>query len=457
MSSVPARFAVIVFTLLILVWTTLLALPMSSATGQWTPVIDALFTAVSTICVTGLTTVDMATHWSTFGNVLIVVGMQVGAIGVMSLAVMLGFTVTRRLGLRQRLMAATDANPMKTSRFGGSDSDAVRLGDMRQLLGAIIVSSLLIQAVLFVLLLPSMLVEGYDLLPAMGYSAYLGVAAFSNTGFIPLETGFEPFFGDTYFLTVIALGVFVGSIGFPVIFALWKYLFRGGWKSHRRLGLHAKLTLFATLILMVIGWIAIGLLEWNNPKTLGSQGLYETLLHAGFTSVMTRSGGFSVIDVADMNASTHLALDMMMFVGGGSASTAGGIKVTTLAVLFLAAWSEARGYEDIQAFGRRIPSAVLRVAVSVVIWGASVVALSTMIITHLTQESLDRVLLEVISGFATCGLSTGLSAELPTSAKAVLVVTIWAGRVGTVTLAAAVAATRRSRLFKFPEERPIVG
>ena len=172
---------------------------------------------------------------------------------------------------------------------------------------------------------------------------------------------------------------------------------------------------------------------------------------------MTRSGGFSPIDINELNGSTLLVFDMLMFVGGGSASTAGGIKVTTLAVLFLAALAEARGDNDMHAFERRIPTDVLRLAVSVTLWGATIVAVSTIAILQITKEPLDRVLFDVISAFATCGLSTGLTESLPDSGKYILAATMWAGRVGTVTLAAALAASQRRQLFTRAEERPIVG
>lgn len=174
--------------------------------------------------------------------------------------------------------------------------------------------------------------------------------------------------------------------------------------------------------------------------------------------MMTRSGGLSTIDIGEMNGSTLLVLDMLMFVGGGSASTAGGIKVTTLAVLFLAAIAEARGVKDMEAFERRIPVDVLRLSVSVVLWGASIVSASSIIVLHITKAPLDLVLFDVISAFATCGLSTGLTnPDLEEPAKYVLAATMWAGRVGTVTLAAALAASQRRQLFRRPEERPIVG
>jgi Trk-type K+ transport system membrane component len=172
---------------------------------------------------------------------------------------------------------------------------------------------------------------------------------------------------------------------------------------------------------------------------------------------MTRSGGFSTVDIGQMQDSSLLVMDMLMFVGGGSASTAGGIKVTTLAVLFLAAAAEARGDNDIQVFSRRIPPDVLRLSVSVVLWGATIVAVATIALLQTTNAPLDKVLFDVISAFGTCGLSTGVTESVPDAGKYILAATMWAGRVGTVTLAAALAASQRRQLFMRAEERPIVG
>ncbi|GAA2190322.1 potassium transporter TrkG [Leucobacter alluvii] len=454
--SSPARVALLVFTGLILVWTALLSLPIASSTREVTPLADALFTAVSAICVTGLSTVDMATHWSLFGELLILGGLQIGGIGVLTLASILGLTVTRRLGLRSRLLAAGDTNPMRMGR-DVSESQAVGLGEIGGLLAAVATSLVVIELALTAFITPRLIAEGYTFWHALWNGFYLAASAFTNTGFVPLPGGLEPFATDTYLLSVLAVGVFLGSIGFPVIFALYRYVVGGGWRAHKRLGLHAKLTLTTTLLFVVFGWIAIAGLEFNNTRTLGSQGLGDTLFSSVYMSVMTRSGGLGVMDPSDMNGSTLLVMDMLMFVGGGSASTAGGIKVTTIAVLFLAAYAEARGYKDMQAFDRRIPNEVLRVAVSVLIWGATIVLAASVAIMHLTREPLDIVLFEVISAFGTCGLSTGLSSEIDDPGKYILAATMWAGRVGTVTLAAAVAATSRSRMFRLPEERPIVG
>ncbi len=454
--SSPARFALLVFSALIMLWTVLLSLPFASRSGEITPLADALFTAVSAICVTGLSTVDMATHWSLFGDLVILAGIQIGGIGVLTLASILGLTVTRRLGLRQRLLAAGDTNPMRMGR-DVSESQAVGLGEIGGLLGAVATSLIVIELALTALITPRLMAAGYDFWHALWNSFYLAASAFTNTGFVPLPGGLGPYETDVYLLSMLGIGVFLGAIGFPVIFALYRYVTGGGWRAHKRLGLHAKLTLTTTLVFVVFGWLAITALEWNNPSTLGAQDTGQTLFSSLYMSVMTRSGGLGIINPTEMNGSTLLVMDMLMFVGGGSASTAGGIKVTTIAVLFLAAYAEARGYKDVQAFGRSIPNEVLRVSVSILIWGATIVLASTVALLHMTKEPLDIVLFEVISAFGTCGLSTDLSANLPDGGKVILAATMWAGRVGTVTLAAAVAATSRSRLYRFPEERPIVG
>lgn len=451
--SSPSRFAILIFTTLILITTLLLSLPLARAgEGRGTPLHDAFFTAVSTICVTGLTTVDMATHWSPFGNTVIFIGMNIGGMGVLTLASILGLVISRRLGLRARLIAASDTNPSRAHAGPVSESQAVRLGEVGGLLVTVAASTLVIEGVIAIGMVPSVLAKGYDLGTSVWYSSYYAVSAFTNTGFNPNPMGPVEFFDDYWFQSLMMLAVFLGSLGFPVIFALIRT-----WKFPRRWSVHVKLTLATTVILWVAGAFAFLVLEYNNAKTYGRFGFGQTLFEAFFMSTMTRSGGFATIDMADLNGSSLLVSDMLMFVGGGSASTAGGIKVTTLAVLFLAAFAEARGAPAMEAFGRRIPRDILRLAVSVVLWGATIVAVSTIVLAQITKAPLDFVLFDVISGFATCGLSTGFTFDLPPEGKYVMALTMFMGRVGTVTLAAALAASHRRQLFKRPEERPIVG
>jgi trk system potassium uptake protein len=464
LTSSPAFITIVIFLILVLITTTLLMLPIASATGTATPLPDALFTAVSAICVVGLTTLDMATHWSWFGNLVVFLGFQIGGIGVMTLATLLAVIASKRLGLSARKMIASDVDPSRMSDRQELEGHGMKLGDVKGLLRTVIISVFAIEAVLAAIIIPRLWAAGYEPVTALWQGGYLAVSAFTNTGFVPLIEGLDSYRDDPIMVLTVGVGVFLGSLGFPVIYALIRAArvarLRRQKKTlqHPRLGMHAKLTLSTTTILLVAGAVLIGVLEWGNDKTLGAQSAVFRPMTALFMSMMARSGGFNTVTTGDMDGSTLLVLDMLMFVGGGSASTAGGIKVTTLAILFLAAFAEARGKQDLEVYERRIPSNTVRLAVSVVLWGASIVAVATILIVRITGEPLDKVLFDVISAFATCGLSAGLTGnDLPSEAKAILAATMLLGRVGTVTLATALSGTHRQTVFRRAEERPIVG
>ena len=452
MSSSPSRFAITVFAGLVLVFTGLFSLPIATADGQRASLVDALFTAVSVICVTGLSTVDMATYWSPFGHALVFIGVQVGGVGVLTMASILGLVISRRLGLRQKLIAAGDANPLRIRKGPVAEGQAVQLSETGSLLVTVAASMLVIEGAVALILFPRMLIEGVPPLTAAWESLYIAAMAFTNTGFLPTADGLTPYATDPWFLITIMVAVGLGAIGFPVIYAVSKQL-----RHPRRWPLHTKLTLVAFALLFVGGTAAYLLLEASNPRTFGDLDPGQTVLQAAFMSVMARSGGFATVDYSTLDGSSLLLTDMLMFVGGGSASTAGGIKVTTLAILFLAAVAEARGADEMEAYERRIPQDVLRLGVSVVMWGATLVAASTIVLLLLTDDPLDHVLFDAISAFATCGLTTGFTASADQPAQVVLAITMFAGRIGTVTLAAALAQSQRRQLFRRPEERPIVG
>jgi len=452
-ASSPARFAVLVFASLIAIFTLLFSLPVATTSGERAPFVDALFTAVSVICVTGLSTVDMATFWSPLGHVFVFIGVEIGGIGVLTVASILGLIISRRLGLRQKLLAAGDANPLRIRKGPVAESQAVRLGETRNLLATVAISVLVIELFVALLLFPRMLLQGVPPLEAAWQSIYIAAMAFTNTGFLPTTSGLEPYGSDWWFLIALVIGVVFGAIGFPVIYVVIKNL-----RHPRRWSLHVKLTLVTFALLTLGGTLAYLGLEWDNPATMAGLSFDQRILQSLFISSMARSGGFSTIDIGSLDGSSLLVTDMLMFIGGGSASTAGGIKVTTLAILFLAAIAEARGVNDMEAYERRIPSDVLRLAVSVVLWGATTVAVATILLLVITDDvPIDYILFDVISAFATCGLTTGFTAETSDAAQYVIAATMFLGRIGTVTLAAALAASTRRQLFRRPEERPIVG
>ena len=435
----PARLALSVFAAVIGVFAGLLSLPQATASGTRAPFVDALFTAASAVCVTGLTTVPTGTYWSPLGQVIILAGIKVGGLGVMTLASLLGIAVSRRIGLTQKLLTATE------TRSAG-------LGEVGSLLRVVIITATALEVTIALVLVPRFLTLGESFGQALWHGVFYAISSFNNAGFIPTAEGLAPHAGDWWLGLPIVLGVFIGSLGFPVILNIAQRR-----RDLERWSLHSKLTLTTSAMLVVVGAVLIGTFEWRNPETFGPLDLPSKILAALFAGVMPRSGGFSTIDIEQMHESTWLLTDALMFVGGGSASTAGGIKVTTLAVMLLAILAEARGDRDVEAFGRRIPRETLRLAVAVVFVGATTVLVSTLIMLEITGESLDIVLFEVLSAFATVGLSTGLSANLPDEGKYVLSVLMFVGRTGTMTFAAALALRDRRRVIRYPEERPIIG
>jgi potassium uptake TrkH family protein len=440
-SRSPARLALVVFALVITVFVVLLSLPAATAGPQRASFADALFTATSAVCVTGLVTVDTATYWSGFGHAVILAGIKVGGLGILTLASLLGLAVSRRLGLANRLIAA-------------SETKALRLGEVGSLLRIVILTSTAIEAVVAAVLFPCFLVEGEGPLRALWHAVFYAVSAFNNAGFVVHEGGIARWGADPWITVPIAAAVFIGSLGFPVVLVLTQ---NRGWRWPSRWPLHTKLTLVATTALLLISVLALVAFEWTNPRTLGAFPPAERALVAVFHAVMPRSGGFNVVDVGQMHETSWLVQDLMMFIGGGSASTAGGIKVGTLAVLVLAVVAEARGDRDVEAFGRRVPAGTIRLSVSVLLAGLAMVGTSTLALLAITGGRLDQVLFEVISAFATVGLSTGITADLPDAGKYLLTALMYLGRTGTVTLAAALALRERNKLFRYPEERPIVG
>jgi Trk-type K+ transport system membrane component len=433
----PARLVLGIFAVVILLFSVLLEMPWATVGDHRAPGVDAFFTATSATTVTGLTVVP-AEFWSTGGQVVILVAIKVGGLGVMTLASLLSLAVSRRLGLTQRLLASAE------TRTG-------RLGEVGVLVRTVIVTSTTLELVVAVVLLPRLYMYEHSWGRAAWHSVFYAVSAFNNAGFTPTDEGLVPFVSDWWVLMPIIIGVFIGALGFPVIFDV---LHQRTW---RRLTLHTKLTVTTSLALVVAGTVLVAAFEWTNPATFQPLSPSGTALNSLFAGVMPRTGGFQTVPTGSMHESTWLILDSLMFVGGGSASTAGGIKVTTLAVMLLAIIAEGRGDRDVEAFGRRISPATLRVAIAVSLISASIVLVSCLALLAMTGLALDQVLFEVISAFATCGLSTGITPTLPTAAKYLVAVLMFIGRTGTMTLAAALALRNRRRVIRYPEERPIIG
>jgi trk system potassium uptake protein TrkH len=390
--------------------------------------------------VTGLIVQDTATYWSGFGQVVILILFQVGGFGIMTGATLLGLLVTRRLRLSTRLAAQAETRSLALGDVGG----------VLRLILLVTVTVELATAAILTLHLRYGYQEPWD--QAIWNGLFHAISAFNNAGFSTYSDNLMRFVADPLVIVPITVAVVLGGLGFPVVHEL-----RQKPRQAAQWSVHTKITLLGTVVLLMGGWIAVLGFEWSNPETLGPLDLSGKLLGSMFHSAMTRSGGFNSVDTGMMQVETLAVSYALMLIGGGSAGTAGGIKVTTFLVLGFVVLAEARGEPDTTAFKRRISSEVQREALSVVLLAIGLVAAATLLLLSLTDFDLRDVLFETISAAATNGLSTGITARLPPAGQIVLIALMFVGRVGTVTVATAFALRRRQRPYRYPEERPIVG
>ncbi|WP_225878560.1 TrkH family potassium uptake protein [Spongiactinospora rosea] len=435
----PSRAVVIGFAAAVLVGTVLLDLPIATATGRSAGWAAALFTATSAVCVTGLAVVDTAGHWSVFGQVAIALLIQVGGLGIMTLATLFTAAVSGRLKLRSRLMAQAETKALEVTGIGRTVRDVVLF-------------SLVCESVVAVVL-TGRFALGYG--EPLGRAVYLGVfhavSAFNNAGFALWPDNLMRFVTDPWICLPIALAVIVGGLGFPVAFELLRS------RRPRSWSLLTRITVGLTGVLLAAGTLAFVAGEWHNPRTLGPLDAAGKVLAGFFASVMPRTAGFNSLDVAGMEPSSWLVTDVLMFVGGGSAGTAGGIKVTTFGMLLFMVWAELRGRPRVDIGHRALGMATQRQAIAITALSTAVIALSTLVLRRLTPHSLDSVLFEVISAFATVGLSTGITATVPPAGQLLLIALMFVGRVGPLTLGSALALKERRRRYELPEQRMIVG
>ena len=428
------------FVIASLVGGALLSLPMASEGAGRAPLLTALFTAASAVCVTGLIVVDTGAYWSTFGEWTILGLIQVGGFGIMTISSLIIFVVARRLGLRQRLIAA-------------AETGSLNLGDVRRLLIGVALFSFAVEAVVAVALAMRFWLA-YD--EAFGRAVYLGVfhsvSAFNNAGFSPLPNSLVGLNRDPFVLVVMAAAVVIGGLGFLV----WVQIARRPLGS-RRWNVHAKVTLATSAVLIAGGWALFALFEWTNPGTLGPMSAPDSLVNALFHSVVPRTAGFNSVDMASLRDPSVLLTEILMFIGGGSGSTAGGIKVTTFALLGWVLWAELRGDADVTVFERRVPGEAQRQALTVALTAIGVVMLATLALLATTPLPRGDLQFEAISALATVGMSTGATPLLSAPSRLVVIVVMIIGRVGPPTLFAALVLRERNRQYRYAEERPMIG
>lgn len=437
----PARAIVAGFASAIVVGAVVLALPISSSDGSSVGFVTALFTATSALCVTGLAVVDTGTAWSRFGQVVILVLVQVGGLGITTFAALFAILVSRKLGLRSRLLAQTETG-------------ALELGSVGRLVRRIAAFSIAFEVIgAAVLWLLFWRLHDQSVGEAAWNGVFHAVSAFNNAGFSPYGDSLVGFNEDPPLLVVVSLLVVAGGIGFPVL----SELFGSTWRRPSRWSLHTKLTVATTLVLLLGGAVGFLALEWSNPATLGAMPVLDKASNAWFGSVTPRTAGFNSIDYGAANPSTLLLTMVLMLIGGGSVSAAGGLKVTTFALLGFVIWAELRGEPEVNLFGRRVPTSAQRQALSVALIYVGAVVVATFVLGVVSPFELSTTLFEVISALGTVGLSTGVTATLPDSGRLVLTALMFLGRVGPVTVGAALVLRSKERRYRFPEGRPLVG
>ncbi|ANS80448.1 Potassium uptake protein, integral membrane component, KtrB [Serinicoccus hydrothermalis] len=436
----PARSVTLGFLGLVVVGTTLLLLPVSRAAAAPADALVAAFTTVSATCVTGLITVDTGTYWTPFGQVVILALIQIGGFGVMTLATLLAMAVRGKLGLRSSLAAQ-------------ADSHSQRLGEVR----AAIFSTLRILVVLEIvvaLVLAARFHWGYGYAPgrALWHGVFHAISAVNNAGFALYPDSATGFVGDIFVIGPICFALVVGGLGFPVLRELLRRVPRERWSVHTRL------TLWGTAVLIVLGTGLFWWFETRGGGTLTGLDPWGQFVGALGGGLFPRTAGFNSIDYGMASDETLAVTIVLMFIGGGSAGTAGGVKITTFLILAFVIWSEVRGEPDVVIGRRRISSATQRQALSVALLAVGLVVVSAIYLMSRTEGMRPTDLLfETVSAFATVGLSTGLTASLPWDAQLLLMLLMFLGRVGPITVAAALALNTRHRHYRLPEERPVVG
>ncbi|HET9417268.1 MAG TPA: potassium transporter TrkG [Candidatus Limnocylindria bacterium] len=440
----PALSLLGLFAILIGVGTGLLMLPFATAAGESTRFLDALFTATSAACVTGLVVFDTATHWSPFGQIVILLLIQLGGFGIMTGSTLLLFLFLRRTSLRDRLLV--------TESLGG-----LQLGTVTTIVKRIAIFTLACELIGAVVLSISFM-AGPEAGPrwhplGIWWGIFHSISAFNNAGF-DLTGGFQsliPFRDDWVVLLTVGILLLLGGLGFAVV---GDAVGRRHWA---RMALETKLVLVTTAVLLVAGTALIGFTEWSNPATLGALPPEQRMLNAFFESATLRTAGFTALDTGAFIDETLFVVMALMFIGGASGSTAGGIKVNTFAVLLIAIISTVRGEPSATAFGRRIPHGIVYRALAVALLAIAWVFVVGLGLSLTTDATFVQTLFEAVSAFGTVGATTGITPDLSDPARVITSIAMFVGRLGPLTLVLALAARAHAVSYRPAVENVRIG
>lgn len=442
----PTKLLVLSFVVLILTGAVLLSMPFSSRSGEWTPFIDSLFTATSATCITGLVVYDTYTYWSTAGQIIILALIQVGALGIITLATFFTILLRKKVGIKGRILAQESINFFSYFDVLKIIKKIVAVTFIFELIGALLLSSRFVPK-----------------FGAIGF--YMGIfnsiSAFCNAGFDITSAAVKgeylsmtPFNNDSVIIYTLSVLIIIGGLGFSV----WRDLYE--YKRNKQLMFHTKLVLAISVFLLVSGALFFFANEYSNPKTMGNMSLFEKINASIFQSTAARTAGYNSINLSDMKEMSKVFTVFLMFVGAAPGSTGGGIKVTTFGVLIMAIISQVRGSDSIVLFKNRINQQTVNKALSIA--GLSmmlVTVIATVIVTFQSSFSFLDILYETVSAFGTVGLSLGATPLLNNFSKALIILTMFLGRVGPLSFAIALTLkqSRRTSDMVYPEAKILVG
>ncbi|MED4585159.1 TrkH family potassium uptake protein [Brevibacillus choshinensis] len=436
----PPKTLVLGFALIILIGATLLTFPSATMDGMGLPWIDALFTATSATCVTGLVVVDTGSTFTVFGQIVILSLIQIGGLGFMTFATFFALIMRKKISLRERLILQESLNQMTIE-------GVVRLAKM------ILIFTALAELIGGILLSIRFAFD-FPLGTAIYFGFFHAISNFNNAGFDLMGdfASLTRYVDDPVVTLVVCSLIILGGIGFMVVSEVYDY------RHTHRLSLHTKVVLSTTALLVVMGTVLIFLLEYTNPKTLQPLSMLGKILGSFYQSVTARTAGSNTLSIGDMHQSSLFLIILLMFIGASPGSTGGGIKTTTFATLVGAVIAQIKGKEDVIFFRQRILPHMIYKSLTVTMIGLFIVILITMALS-ITEPSaqFQMILFEVTSAFATTGLSMGLTPELSSLGKSLIVLTMFAGRVGPLTIAFALAQRRQKEYYRYPKGKITIG
>lgn len=426
------------FLVLILIGGIILSLPISSQSGEPTNFLDAIFTSTSAVCVTGLVTLDTSTHWSILGQTVIITLIEIGGLGFMSFAVLISLILGKKITLRERLVMQEAMNTYSIQGLVRMVKYVLIFTVSVQFFGA--------------LLLSTQFVPEYGLSRGIFYSIFHSISAFCNAGFDLFGTSLVGFSNNSVVILVVSTLIIIGGLGFTVLLEIYEF------KGIKKLSLHSKLVLITTGVLIFGGAILMLIFEYSNPNTIGLMNIKDKLLNSFFASVSPRTAGFNSIPTSDMTLASKFLTIILMLIGGSPGSTAGGLKTVTCGILVLTVISVIKGREDTEVFGRRFTKEIVYKAFTIVFIGLSLVIGVTMILSYTEAgASFIDLLYESASALGTAGLTLGLTPNLSPIGKVLIMLMMYIGRVGPLTVMLALTRKRKKSGYKYPEGKILIG